>query len=104
MAVVVGAPYVDEGGEAAVKLVLVVGDVRREIGRVAVLADKNVVLELEVVDVFLCLALTQKLLCEDFLVLVPNRAVELVGQTLGGQLVNDSLDSAALVERPPASF
>ena len=80
----VGTPNVDKGGEAAVEFILVISDIRRKIGRIAVLTDENVVLELKIVDVLLSFALGEELICEDFLVLVPDRAVLLVGQTLRG--------------------
>ena len=75
-----------------------ISDIRRKIGRIAVLTDENVVLELKVVDVLLSFALGEELICEDFLVLVPDRAVLLVGQTLRGKLVDNSLYRAALVK------
>ena len=44
VAVVVGAPNVDKSFKSAVKFILVIRDIRGKIGRVAVLADKHVVL------------------------------------------------------------
>ena len=64
------------------ELVAVICDIRREIGRVAVLADEHVVLETELVDLILRLALGEQALCLNLDVLVPQRTVKLVGETL----------------------
>ena len=64
------------------ELVAVICDIRREIGRVAVLADKNIVLETELVDLLLRFALGEQALCLNLDVLVPQRTVKLVGESL----------------------
>ena len=64
------------------ELVAVICDIRREIGRVAVLADEHIVLETELVDLLLRLALGEQALCLNLNVLVPQRAVKLVGESL----------------------
>ena len=100
MAVVVGAPDVDGLFEAADdQLVAVVRDVRREVGRVAVGADEDVILELELVDVLLALPRLLQDVRLDFDVLVPEGAVLFVGQALLRQFVDGLHDLAALVER-----
>ena len=83
MAVVVCAPDVDSPVEFSDgELVAVIGDIRREIGRVAVLADENIVLETELVDLLLRFALGEQALCLNLDVLVPQRTVKLVGESL----------------------
>ena len=64
------------------ELVAVICDIRREIGRVAVLADEHIVLETELVDLLLRFALGEQALCLNLDVLVPQRAVKLVGESL----------------------
>ena len=96
--VVVGAPDVNERREAALKFIFVISDIGGKIGRVAVFTNQHIVLQLEVVDVLLCLALGKQLASENFFVFVPHRSFALIGQTLFGQQVNDSLDRAALVQ------
>ena len=81
MAVVVAAPNVDEQVEAAVELILVVGDVRREVSRVAVGADEHLVL-----------------FAAEFGRFVPDGAVLLVGQAAVAQIIDDGHDLAALVQ------
>ena len=76
MAVVVGAPDVDDLIEAAdLELVAVVGDVAGEIGVEAVGAAQHVVLQTELVDVLVLLALLAVLVAHDLRGLDPERAV-----------------------------
>lgn len=81
MAMVIAAPDVDEQVEAAVELILVVGDVRRKVGRVAVGADEHFVL------------FAAELGC-----LVPDSAVFFVSEAAVAQVIDDSHDFAVLVQ------
>ena len=81
VAVVVAAPDVDEQVKAAVEFVLVVGDVRREIRRVAVGADEHLVL-----------------LAAELGRLVPDGAVLFVGQAAVAQIIDNRHDLAVFVQ------
>ena len=99
MAVVVCAPDVDSPVEFSYrKLVAVIGDIRRKIGRISVLTDEHVVLEAELVDILLRLALSQKALCLNLRVLIPQRAVKLVGESLFLEQLNGIVKLRTVVQ------
>ena len=99
MAVVVGAPDVNDLIEAAdLELVAVVGDVAGEIGVEAVGAAQHVVLQAELVDVLVLLALLAVLVAHDLRGLDPERAVLFVGPAEVGELFRRVGDKAGLVQ------
>ena len=77
----VAAPDVDQQVKAAVEFILVVGDVRREVGRVAVGTDEHLVL-----------------FAAEFGCLVPDSAVLFVGQAALAQVVDDGHDFAVFMQ------
>ena len=100
MAVVIRTPDVNGLIKAALfKLVSVVGDIGGKISRVAVLADKNVVLKLKLVNIFLTLALLFKHCGLNLNVFIPERAVLFIGIAAVFEKLNGVLQLAAVVER-----
>ena len=82
MAVVVGAPDVDDTVKVAVdKFIFMVGDIGGEVGRVAVGAHQDLVL-----------------LAAKFGGLIPDSAVLFIGHAAAGQLIDHCLDCAGLVQ------
>ncbi len=77
------APYVDRRVKVSYgKFVAVIGNVRRKICRISVCTDKNIILKLELVYIFLRKSLLFKALCLNLDVLVPECAVLFIGQAL----------------------
>ena len=99
MTVVVRTPDVDGLVEAAnLQLVAVVGDVRGEVGVEAVGAAQHVVLQIQLRDGFLALALGKKLAAENFGGAQPEGAVLFISEAHLGQTVDGGFDKAALVK------
>ena len=96
---VVGAPDVDDLIEAAdFELVAVVGDVAGEVGVEAVGAAQHVVLQAELVDVLVLLALLAVLVAHDLRGLDPERAVLFIGPAEVGELFRRVGNKAGLVQ------
>ncbi len=100
MAVMVRAPDVDDLVEVAhLELVAVIGDIAGKIGVEAVGAAQHVVLEIELVDVGVLLALLAVLLAHDLGGLDPERAVLFIRPAHVGELFGRVGDEAGLVQR-----
>ena len=79
MAVVVGTPYVYAGVEAAVEFVFVIGDIRSEVGGVAVCTNENIVFKLQLVDFLLSFSFPEELVRYNLDIFIPNRTLFFVG-------------------------
>ena len=100
MAVVVGAPDVDDLVKAAHgELVAVVGDIGGKVGVEPVGAAKHVVLEVKLVHVLALFPRPDKAVADDIGGPEPQRAVPLIGPARVGERLNRVRDVAALVER-----
>ena len=106
MTVVVGAPDVDGLVETADdQLVAVVRDVRREVGRVAVGADEDVIFEFELVDVLLRLArLLQSEVSLDVVTRVVVVAVSVVSSSGAAKAGTERLSAMTRATRTASSF
>ena len=100
MAVVVGAPDVDDLVKAAHReLVAVVGDIGGEVSIEAVGAAQHVVLEVELVDVRVLLPCLAQILAQDIGGPEPQRSVLLIRPAALGEQLHRVGDVAALVQR-----
>ena len=94
----VRTPYIYGSVEAPCEFVAVIGDIRREIGRVAVPAYKNLVLKTEFFNILGAFALFGEALREYLRIFVPERAVLFVGEVFAFENLDCFAYFAAFVQ------